>query len=216
MKRTDIAIAAAPDAAKARFWSNVLLPDANGCMDWRGVQMKCGYGQISIKNVRVLVHRCSLWWMYGPPAAEGLEAAHGCNRKICVAPEHLRWATGRENTADQLIHGTRARGSLNGRSRLTEDRVREICEAYTRESLTVSALAVRFGITQSSASRILNGVDWGWLGIAPGGPGPVAEKTHCKHGHEFTPENTRISVKPGRSQRECRTCIRARQRKATS
>ncbi len=45
-----------------------------------------------------------------------------------------------------------------------------------------------------------------------------AEKTHCKHGHEFTPENTRIV--PGRyPERACRKCRcditrRYRERKA--
>lgn len=33
-------------------------------------------------------------------------------------------------------------------------------------------------------------------------------KTHCVHGHEFTPENT--YVQPGNGARECRTCKRAR------
>lgn len=32
--------------------------------------------------------------------------------------------------------------------------------------------------------------------------------THCKNGHEFTPENTYIF--PGRGSRDCRTCRRAR------
>ncbi len=32
-----------------------------------------------------------------------------------------------------------------------------------------------------------------------------AAKTHCKHGHEFTPENTYTAPKGGRS---CRTCMR--------
>jgi hypothetical protein len=39
------------------------------------------------------------------------------------------------------------------------------------------------------------------------GIGPAATnsmKTHCKHGHEFTPENTRIR----RGTRECMTCAR--------
>lgn len=31
-------------------------------------------------------------------------------------------------------------------------------------------------------------------------------RSHCKHGHEFTPENTRIRKDSGR---ECRTCRRA-------
>ncbi|WP_044476437.1 NUMOD4 motif-containing HNH endonuclease [Rhodococcus aetherivorans] len=35
-----------------------------------------------------------------------------------------------------------------------------------------------------------------------------ASKTHCKHGHEFTPENTYERTEGGRT---CRTCRRARQ-----
>lgn len=40
-----------------------------------------------------------------------------------------------------------------------------------------------------------------------------AEKTHCKNQHEFTPENTRVRIKKnGLTARECRRCIRHRQR----
>jgi hypothetical protein len=34
----------------------------------------------------------------------------------------------------------------------------------------------------------------------------AAKKTHCKHGHEFTPENT--GVQAGGRGRRCRTCVR--------
>jgi hypothetical protein len=40
----------------------------------------------------------------------------------------------------------------------------------------------------------------------------AASKTHCKHGHEFTPENTRHYGPTGR-QRGCRTCARAAARR---
>lgn len=33
-----------------------------------------------------------------------------------------------------------------------------------------------------------------------------ANATHCKHGHEFTPENTYIRVRNGRRHRYCRAC----------
>ena len=33
-----------------------------------------------------------------------------------------------------------------------------------------------------------------------------ARKTHCPRGHEYTPENTRISK---RNERTCRACMRA-------
>jgi len=35
------------------------------------------------------------------------------------------------------------------------------------------------------------------------------QKTHCKHGHEFTPENT-LLVGPRLNKRQCRTCNRLR------
>lgn len=38
----------------------------------------------------------------------------------------------------------------------------------------------------------------------------MAKRTHCKHGHEYTPENTRIN---SRGTRDCRTCERARVRR---
>lgn len=46
---------------------------------------------------------------------------------------------------------------------------------------------------------------------------PQARKTHCKQGHEFTPENTRIEARGSRACRECernRSQRRAYQRKA--
>lgn len=38
-------------------------------------------------------------------------------------------------------------------------------------------------------------------------------KTHCKHGHEFTPDNI-YWTGPGRSHRRCRACTRAQQQEA--
>lgn len=41
-----------------------------------------------------------------------------------------------------------------------------------------------------------------------------AQQTHCRRGHEFTPENTRIQKRVGGgSQRVCRECERRSQRR---
>jgi hypothetical protein len=39
-----------------------------------------------------------------------------------------------------------------------------------------------------------------------------AAKTHCKRGHELTPENTQLIVSDARRSRNCRTCIRTKRR----
>lgn len=43
-------------------------------------------------------------------------------------------------------------------------------------------------------------------------PAYHAKRKRCKHGHEFTPENTFIRVRDGRSRRICRACARVRTR----
>jgi hypothetical protein len=50
------------------------------------------------------------------------------------------------------------------------------------------------------------------------GTGPVADnarKTHCKHGHEFTPANTYLRPRSGGNHRQCRTCAALRQQVAS-
>lgn len=39
-----------------------------------------------------------------------------------------------------------------------------------------------------------------------------ADKTHCVHGHEFTPENTYEYRRDGKIRRQCRACVTARKR----
>lgn len=44
-------------------------------------------------------------------------------------------------------------------------------------------------------------------------PSAIAVRTNqCQRGHEFTPENTFIRLRDGKTKRECRTCIRERDR----
>jgi transcriptional regulator with XRE-family HTH domain len=60
-----------------------------------------------------------------------------------------------------LIHGTRLRGSAHGGSKITEKIALEI--RSLRGKVPQANLVARFGISQTTISRIQNGERWAWL-----------------------------------------------------
>lgn len=52
------------------------------------------------------------------------------------------------------------------------------------------------------------------LDLVAKGKHHLASATHCKHGHEFTPENTGFDQRNGRIKRYCITCHKARGRQS--
>jgi DNA-binding transcriptional regulator YiaG len=80
---------------------------------------------------------------------------------LCVNPKHLRWATPKENMADQYKHGTRVMGEKHPQSKLSEFDVREIRKAADSESQ--DEIAARFGVSRATVSDIINRRTWDWL-----------------------------------------------------
>lgn len=98
---------------------------------------------------------------YGP-RPDGCEVAHLNGDSLDNRAENLAWKTTAENHADKVLHGTAIRGARHKLAKLTDDDVHEIrrlAEARTPQR----DIAVRFGITQPTVSRIVNGTRWGWL-----------------------------------------------------
>lgn len=52
--------------------------------------------------------------------------------------------------------------------------------------------------------------------ITAHGRSHLANRTHCNHGHEFTPENTIVRTGRGESGRRCRACESARSRRRSA
>lgn len=77
-------------------------------------------------------------------------------------PKHLRWATQKENIADKFIHGTIARGSKNGNSKLTEAIALEV-KALLTTDMTQQQIADLLSITRSAVRDIKIGKTWSWL-----------------------------------------------------
>lgn len=77
-----------------------------GCYLWTGALSRgrsdtpsAGWNGKIVRVARIVCEE-----MYGPPPSSKHHAAHdtrnGCIGSLCVAPEHIRWATARENAAD--------------------------------------------------------------------------------------------------------------------
>jgi hypothetical protein len=98
----------------------------------------------------------------GPMPTPGLDAAHSCHRPLCWNGRHLRWATRKENMADQLIDGTRNQGERNGGSRLTEAQVYEVRRLYD-EGVQPTELAIRYGIAKNHVHQIGRRTRWRYL-----------------------------------------------------
>lgn len=117
------------------------------------------YGVVRIGSEIHKVSRLACEARHGecPP---GLQAAHLpviCHTPRCWNPEHLRWATPAENSADQRLDGTYALPP----GKLTEETVREIRARYAAGGVTQKQLAAEFGINQSKISEVVNRVRWG-------------------------------------------------------
>ncbi len=96
----------------------------------------------------------------GPPSTPRLQAAHSCGNghEGCVNPKHLRWATSKENMADQTLHGTRVIGSRVGSSKLTERQVTAIREFA--HNVRTAALADLFGVSIPTIYEIKRRATW--------------------------------------------------------
>lgn len=104
------------------------------------------------------VHRLVLWAFVGPPA-KGLIARHLDGNKLNNHLTNLAWGTYKENSNDQLLHGTRVVGESTIGSKLTETNVKAI-RLLVAKGMWQRLVADKFGITQSSVSRIVSRENW--------------------------------------------------------
>lgn len=96
-----------------RFWSQVALPDANGCRLWTGWVSRSGYGRFTtVKKRKIHAHRYALMCRVGP-MDDSIFACHNCpggDIKLCCEPTHLFPGTPADNIHDALAKGQMAVG----------------------------------------------------------------------------------------------------------
>ncbi len=105
----------------------------------------------------VLAHR--LAWMIEHPfetLGPGEIVCHHCDNPPCVRPEHLFRGTMADNMRDRDSKGRQARGSHNGRAKLTEADIPVIRASGESQA----ALGRRYGVSYQVIWAVLRGKTW--------------------------------------------------------
>lgn len=151
-----------------RAWNGVSLAQKTYAGRLRtAVANKDGYRIVTLSRdnrVRHLrVGRLVLEAFVGPCPC-GHECAHNDGNPHNDELTNLRWATPKENTADQIRHGTfrRAKGERQGYSKLTEQQIHEI-KALRANRVSIARIAETYQISESHVSRIALGKTWSYI-----------------------------------------------------
>lgn len=123
---------------------------------------RSGYVTVVLRNSNRsyyrLVHRLVLEAFTGP-CPEGMEGCHGDGDKTNNRLSNLRWDNHGSNERDKAKHGTLVAGEKSHFSVLTDAEVISI-RAMRDKGLLQKDIAKRFGVSQSSVSRILGRKNW--------------------------------------------------------
>jgi len=156
------------------FFNHKTVSD-NGCWEWNGVKIKDGYGMLSVKGKRFLVHRYAMILHLGRDIEDKTEIRHMCHNTSCFNPDHLREGTHQQNMTDMVIAGRQAkgehlkiktrgiphlssRGEGNGRSKMTNDQVLEI--RRLSETLSHREIAKQFNVSKTTITAIICRRTW--------------------------------------------------------
>lgn len=179
------------------FWERVDKVDLTGCWLWTGhIRRDNLYGTWSYshegKTKTVYVHRFAYEQLVGP-VPDGNVLDHKCRVRFCINPDHL------EPTTQQINLERR----LNRDGGASFQRNKTHCpkgHPYAGDNLAM----------RKDGKRSCRACEREWTRqYRERNPQPKAEpQTHCKFGHEFTPENTHIGKQHG--QRICKICNRRR------
>lgn len=142
-----------------RLEDNTVRPDGpNGCWIWTGHLGDNGHGQISYNGKTSTVHR-HVWQYYNGELQEGELVRHKCDVRPCWNPDHLEPGTVQDNSDDMTSRGRANKGAARPAAKLTDEIVTAIRAAHAAGEAQKD-LAVRYGVAQSTLSRIIKRTAW--------------------------------------------------------
>ena len=122
-----------------------------------------GYGGfwLTIPKPRIVgAHQAAWMFSYGP-IPKGQCVLHRCDVRSCVNPLHLFLGTKTDNNKDRDLKGRQARGERNGKSKITEDLVREIRAMHVPHKFSSRRIARSLGLSFGVCHGVISGANWG-------------------------------------------------------
>lgn len=186
----------------ARIFEKIEQDEETGCWNWTSNKSPLGYGSISFFRGPRQAHRVVYELMCEAIPADRPYLDHLCRNPSCVNPDHLEPVTQGENTR-------------RGRS-LEALREYKLSITHCKNGHELVWLGKQRGCrvcinARKVEMRALAGRKPNWDGLKFGTAASATmrkSRTHCKNGHEWTPENTGKQ----RSGRACKACHRERAR----
>lgn len=129
------------------------------CIVWPFHINSGGYPMVGMGGRHKRAHRHICEMAHGAPPSAKHDAAHSCLNRACVNPNHLRWATRKENIADGVSAGRVRRGQEHNFAHMTNEEAQAIWQAKG----TAREVAERLGVNEWTVYKIRQGKSWAWL-----------------------------------------------------
>lgn len=167
----------------------------SGCHIWLGAGHPKGgenpYGRFRAQGIQDTTHR---WIAY--MTTETLKAYDQANHEVCgngmcVNPEHIVVSDQSRNGLDTVRHGRHPHAVLNSATAF------EVRVKYADGGVTMTELAVEYGVTPQAISQCVNG--WTWPdagGPIKGGPKRAADRRAHKGSRKAAPDRSAVRESP--------------------
>ena len=152
-----------PNPFYGRFPDRIMPDDVTGCHDWTGKKDRDGYGVFREDGKDVRAHRAAWEAAHGRGVPPRHVVAHRCDRPSCVNADHLEAKPQPANIADRQHRDRQAKGSRNGRSKLTEEQVAAAKRVLTDGRVPDARVARMLGVSKSVVRDIRAGKTWDYV-----------------------------------------------------
>ena len=143
-----------------RFWDKVNKLNDNDCWEWTAGTYSNGYGQFFDGEHKIGAHRFSYELHHGKINDKKILVCHKCDNRKCVNPNHLFLGTQKINMRDMLLKGRKVnaskKGTLNGRTIVTEKEVLEIRAKYIYKKYGAKRIGLEYGLSETQVLNIVN------------------------------------------------------------